>query len=520
MGEKADAILRAGTGTGLATLRPHPHLYQIHTWAWLDALSRAAGQTVRLGDVPDMAWDRLAETGFDIIYLLGMWQRSPAGRHIFRTDANSFPVFDHALPDWTVESVVGSPFSILDYVPDSRIGTWADVDDVRAKLHARGMRLILDFVPNHTGPDHPWIAAHPDRMMQGTEADFHHQPSDFLLIEPTGRPPYFVARGRDPYFEPWADTAQIDYFSESARTALIDVLKTIGSHCDGLRCDMAMLVLNEVFAGTWSHLLRDRPVPKREFWSDAIAALPPDFIWMAEVYWDMEAELQSLGFTYTYDKRLYDRLKTGNGWDLRAHLGADLAYQSRMARFLENHDEPRSAATFGRDKVRALALLIATLPGLRFFHQGQFTGKEIHLPMPLNRARDEPTDAGLSAHYEKVLKIAADPVFHGGEWSLIPVTGLDESSANLIAYRWQGDAGLRVVVINLSGGVAQAKIPVGEIKPEGQYDFADLLNETLYVRDSADLADGGLYVRLDGYQAHVFAVSEHREEAKASTAAP
>ena len=151
----ADDRTGQGAGRKWPALRPHPHLYQIHSWAWLDALSRAAGRPMKLGDVPDTAWDGLRETGFDIVYLMGIWQRSPAGRHIFRTDANSFAVFDHALPGWTLESVIGSPFSILDYVPDPRIGSWADIDAVREKLHARGMRLMLDFIPNHIGPDHP-----------------------------------------------------------------------------------------------------------------------------------------------------------------------------------------------------------------------------------------------------------------------------------------------------------------------------------------------------------------------------
>ena len=501
-------VIGADARAGPKPLRPHPHLYQIHCWAWLDELSRTAGHQLLLRDVPDEEWDRIRALGFDLVYLLGIWQRSPAGRHIFRTDAASFAVFNHALPGWTVESVIGSPFSILDYTPDARIGDWHDIDGVRAKLHARGMRLILDFIPNHLGPDHPWIGEHPDYLMQGREADFQHAPSDFLLIEPQGAAPYFIARGRDPYFAPWADTAQIDYFSQDARTALVDILRMIGRHCDGLRCDMAMLVLNGVFARTWTHLLRDRPMPEREFWSDAIAALPPDFVWMAEVYWDMEADLQALGFTYTYDKRLYDRLKIGNVGDIRGHLTADAAYQSHMARFLENHDEARSVPTFGRGRLPVLAALIATLPGLRFFHQGQFVGKTIHLPMPLNRAIDEPADMSLAQIYEQILTIGADPAFHSGDWALLPIDWLDESGGNLLAYRWKGSDGYRVVIVNLGSTAAQGRVRIAaDLVPSPHYDFDDVLNGALYPREHDDLAANGLYVRLEGYRAHVFAVT-------------
>ncbi len=504
----SDVSTRAQSGRGLRKTPAHPHLFQIHTWAWLDALSRDAGRTTMLRDVPDTEWDAVRDRGFDLVYLLGIWQRSPAGRHIFRTDAGSFPTFDRALPGWRVESVIGSPFSILDYVPDGRIGTWQDIDDVRAKLHARGMRLILDFVPNHIGPDHRWVIDHPDYLMQGTEADFHRNPSDFLLIEPDGKAPYYVARGRDPYFAPWADTAQVDYFNEAARAALVELLKTIGSHCDGLRCDMAMLILNDVFAKTWGHLLAGRPAPGGEFWTGAIAALPADFIWMAEVYWGMEARLQSLGFSYTYDKRLYDRLKAGNMSDIRGHLAADVGYQGHMARFLENHDEPRSVPTFGRDRVPVLAAMIATLPGLRFFHQGQFAGKTIHLPMPLNRAVDEPPDTALEKTYETILAIAADPAFHSGDWALLPVDWLDDSGNDLIAYRWQGADGYRLVVLNLGSAPAQGRIRLSDLPPSAHFEFADRLNGQTYQRDGGDLSANGLYVRLEGYQAHIFAVTE------------
>lgn len=498
------------TGTVPAVLRSHPHLYQINTWAWLDELSRTADRTVTLHDVPDREWDRLKDLGFDLIYLLGVWNHSKAGRHIFRTDPHAFETFDRALPGWTLGSVVGSPFSISGYSPDRRIGTWDDLDRVRSKLHARGMRLILDFIPNHVGPDHPWISQHPDYLMQGTERDFQHCPSDFLLIEPDGQAPYFIARGRDPYFDPWADTAQIDYFNPATRKALIEILKVVGSHCDGLRCDMAMLVLNDVFGRTWGHLLAERERPEREFWSDAIAALPDGFIWMAEVYWDMEADLQELGFTYTYDKRLYDRLKAADGSGVRGHLSAEVSYQSHMARFLENHDEPRSVPTFGRERVPVLAALIATLPGLRFFHQGQFVGKEIHLPMPLNRAIDEPPDMALAAIYEHILAIGADPAFHSGAWRLLEIEALDDSTANLLAYRWQGDEGYRAVILNLGPSTAQGRIRLaGELPPSAQYDFADRLNGETYIRDRSDLETNGLYVRLEGYRGHVFAVFAH-----------
>ena len=491
-----------------AALRAHPHLYQVNTWPWLDALSSAAGRRIALADVPDAEWDRLAALGFDYVYLLGIWKRSIAGRRMFRTDADGFARFDHALPGWTVESVVGSPFSIGDYEPDPRIGSWDDIDLVRSKLHARGMRLMVDFVPNHTGPDHVWIASRPDYFLQGREADFHRDPAAFLLIEPPGAPPLFIARGRDPYFAPWADTAQLDYFNPATRAAMIGVLKEIGRHADGVRCDMSMLVLNEVFARTWGPLLRDRPAPEGEFWTDAVAALPSDFLWMAEVYWGMEGALQALGFQFTYDKVLYDRLK-GDVAGVRAHLTAGIDWQSRMARFLENHDEERSVTAYGRERIPALMVLHATLPGLRFYHQGQFEGLRVHLPMPLSAAAAEWQDLELAAQYEKLLRLTDHPVFHDGEWRLLDVTAAsDDSNAALLAWRWKSGADYRLVVVNLGGASAQGRVCISHEIPGGpQLELVDTLDGHRYERSRAELDAHGLYVRLDANRAHIFAIT-------------
>lgn len=492
----------------LAPRRTHPHLYQINTWPWLDALSSAAGRTLRLADVPNAEWDRLAALGFDYVYLLGIWRRSIAGRRLFRTDSAAFARFDHALPGWTIESVVGSPFSIEDYVPDPRIGSWADLDAVRGKLHARGMRLMVDFVPNHTGPDHVWVATHPEYFLQGREEDFHRDPAAFLLIEPQGSRPLYIARGRDPYFAPWADTLQLDYFNPATRAAMVEVLKDIGRHADGVRCDMSMLVLNEVFTRTWEPLLHGRQAPVDEFWPAAIAALPSDFLWMAEVYWGMEGALQALGFQYTYDKVLYDRLK-GDAAGVRAHLTADSAWQGRMARFLENHDEERSVATFGRARIPALMVLIATLPGLRFFHQGQFEGLSMHLPMPLNAAKPEQPDDALAAEYEKLLRLADDPVFHEGDWKLLDVDAdSDASHTSLLAWRWKSGDAYRLVIVNLGGGAAQGRVRIAhEVPGSTQLTLTDTLNGQVYGRSRGDLDAHGLYVRLEAHRAHVFAVT-------------
>jgi hypothetical protein len=493
---------------GKFSYRAHPHLYEINTWVWLEELSSKYDHYLRLQEVPDEEWDRLADLGFDFVYLMGMWKRSLTGRQIFRTDQRNFPTFDAALPGWKMSDVVGSPFSIQDYTPDPRITTADGLREVHYQLRRRGMGLILDFVPNHTGFDHSWILQHPERYIQGTEEDFRADPTAFYLLEREGDASLFVARGRDPYFPSWSDVAQLNYFNPDCRQGMVGILKNIAQYCDGVRCDMAMLVTNEIFSRTWGRFLQPWPMPKTEFWEEATAALP-DFVWLAEVYWDLEWRMQELGFNFTYDKRLYDRLKEDSTGQTRAHLSADIGYQSKLARFLENHDEPRSAATFSSERIASVAMLLATLPGLRFYHHGQLDGKKTFVPMPLAKARPEPANPQIRELYERLLRFSDAEVFHSGEWKLLEVQPAgDDTFQDLIAYRCRHQQDCRVIVVNLAGRTAQGRVREAAVGASGNCVFYDLLDGKEYPWNRADLDTNGLYVRLAPNQAHAFEVKE------------
>jgi hypothetical protein len=488
--------------------RAHPHLYEINTWVWLEELSAKHGRCLRLQDVPGEEWDHLADLGFDFVYLMGVWRRSLIGRRIFRTDLRNFPNFDTALPAWKVRDVVGSPFSIQDYNPDPRIATAEGLSEVRNQLRRRGMGLILDFVPNHTGFDHPWVVQHPDRYIQGSEEDFRRDPAAFYLLEWQGDENLFIARGRDPYFPPWTDVAQLNYFNPECRQGMIDVLKNIAQFCDGVRCDMAMLVTNEIFSRTWGNFLKNWPAPATEFWAEAIAAAP-DMVWLAEVYWDMEWRMQELGFHFTYDKRLYDRLRDGSSGQVRAHLGADVRYQNKLARFIENHDEPRSAAVFPRETIAPVVTLLSTLPGMRFYHQGQLNGLKTFVPMPMAKAELESDDRQIRELYEQALRSADAEVFHAGEWQLLEVQPAeDDTFQDLIAYQWHYRSDNRLIVVNLGHRTAQGKVQRVALGESAQYLFCDRLNGSEYARERADIIQNGLYVKLAPYQAHSFEIRE------------
>jgi hypothetical protein len=490
--------------------RPHPHLYEINTWLWLEELSSHAGKRITLGTVPDQEWDLLKDLGFDLVWLMGIWKRSAVGRRIARTQPSLFSAYDEALPGWTLRDIAGSPYSIQEYVPDSHLGSWEELDALRTKLHARGMGLILDFVPNHTGFDHAWTQSHPEYYVTGALQDFRENPEAFYLVEREGNGPaeaVLLARGRDPYFPPWMDVAQLNYFEPGARRALIGELRHIAQHCDGVRCDMSMLELNEVFSRTWGWLLRGKSPPQEEFWADALAAVP-DFIWIAEVYWGLEGRMQELGFNFTYDKGLYDRLRASSAREIRLHLAADAGYQQRMVRFLENHDEARAAAAFPGEKLRAAAVLVATLPGMRFYHHGQLEGRRIRIPVQLGRAPAEASDPDACSFYETVLHLSGEEIFHQGEWRLIePAWAGDATYDSLIAYAWRHRDAARLIAVNLSPCDAQGRLHLGDLAESGHtYVFRDELHGVDYLRQGRELTEQGLYVRLAPYGCHWFSI--------------
>ena len=193
----------------------------------------------------------------------------------------------------------------------------------------------------------------------------------------------------------------------------METLADIAGQSDGVRCDMAMLLVNHVFERTWGGRAGERPAT--DYWSEVIAATKhsnPDFLFVAEAYWDLEWELQQQGFDYCYDKRLYDRLEHDTAESVRLHLCADRAYQRRLVRFIENHDEPRASSVFSPEEERAAAVTMATIPGAKLFHEGQFEGRRVRVPVFLARRPAEPVDPDLfgflpHAPQDRVAKVAA-----------------------------------------------------------------------------------------------------------------
>ena len=316
-----------------------------------------------------------------------------------------------------------------------------------------------------------------------------------------------LANGRDPYFPAWPDVVQLNAFAPELRTAVIDTLRDIADQCDGVRCDMAMLVMNEVFARTWGPMVGR--APDDDYWPTVITAVRrshSSFLFLAEAYWDLEWALQQQGFDYCYDKRLYDRLLHAEADQVRTHLEAGADYQQGLVRFVENHDEQRAAAAFGpRARVGAVAGL--TQAGMRLVHHGQLDGARVHLPVFLGRYPDEEGDAGLSEFYRVFLPLLSDPTFRTGTWRLCDRSGWpgDDRYRDLVTWCWDGSSRW-LVVVNLSGNDAAGLVHTPWDDLRGQdWALVDATNDLRFVRSGDDLVDG-LFVQLPAWGWHLFRV--------------
>lgn len=492
--------------TGEPNLPRYPALFQVNTRVRLRELGvrLSLGRSATLDDIPDADIDALARAGFDIVWLLGVWQTGPAAREVSRTKPDLLAEYRRVLPDVRDADIVGSPFAVRDYHVNADFGGDAALARLRERLRARDLRLMLDFVPNHVAPDHRWVDEHPDFFIAGTPEQLRDQPQNWGRIE-TAHGERILAFGRDPYFAGWSDTLQLNYGNPAVHDAMLAELTRIASQCDGLRCDMAMLELPDVFSRTWG-------IDAQPFWPRATAALHaahPGFTIMAEVYWDLEWVLLQQGFDYAYDKRLYDRLREGRARPVREHLSAGLDFQDHLARFLENHDEPRAAATFEPDEQRAAAVVTFFAPGLRFFHQGQREGRRVRIPMQLGRGPNEATDSQLAAFYDRLLACLDQPAFRDGKWQLLnamPAWDGNPTNDDFIVYAWSdpGDA-RRLVVVNYAAHQSQCYVVLPWPDLAGSaWRLGDVLGGAVYERDGSDLVERGLFLDLPAWGHQVF----------------
>lgn len=487
----------------------NPKLYEINTRVWISKFS-TPDKRATLVNIPAEIWKNLSDKGINIIWLMGIWKTCPDTVKKYCFEDFLIRNYDKALRDWKEGDVIGSPYAIDEYDVLPELGTLEHLRLLRKELNSRGLKLFLDFVPNHFNAGSSLIKTNPEIFLEVDEEIYKRDPHTFFNPEDTGR---FFAHGRDPFFPAWQDTIQVNYYSPEAIEFMTSTLLNIAQFCDGVRCDMAMLALDNVFSNTWSGVLSKmgHKKPAVVFWKYAIQKVKekyPEFIFMAEAYWDLEWELQQLGFDYTYDKRLTDRLLDGNVPEIKAHLQADHSFQIKSVRFIENHDEERAMTSFGKYKSQAAAVIISTLKGMRFYHDGQFEGRKIKLPVQLGRdAIEHPVDCMVD-FYTRLMQITKAEVFQSGDWRLInvlPAWSDNLTYENIMAWLWTYADQNRLVVVNYSDIHSQCRIKLDVRGFDDSFKITDLLTGSEYLRSTEEVFHQGLYIDLKGYQSHIFA---------------
>jgi len=508
-------MTNAGSVPAMSTTAPL--LYEVYTRQWLSSLSRRRGREIDLWGVPEDELNGWAARGFTHIWLMGLWPTGAKSRQEALHHADLRRAYDDALPGWTDADVGGGPYAISAYHVPPALGGDDALTAFRKRLAERGLKLVLDFVPNHTGLDHAWAIQRPHLYIGA--------PTDAGVVIPEATRvkgawgERLIAHGKDPYFAGWTDTLQIDHRRPEARRAMIEQLEKVAARCDGVRCDMAMLVLRDVFAKTWAHVPTMNAQGQAidavdgEFWAEAIAAVRarrPDFLFLAEAYWDLEDRLVELGFDHVYDKKLYDLVMHQDRGAAR-HLRALGPRNARRAHFLENHDEPRAHARLPLSAHRGAALLTLALPGLRLLHDGQLEGRRRFARIQLSRRLREEPDPAIHELYATLLAALAGTAVSQGTGVLLDVVAAwpgNESHEDLTVVQWQrddDDTACDLVVVNHAAHRAQGYArPRARGLAGGRWQLQDVLGPERHERHGDELVERGLYLDVAEHAAQLF----------------
>lgn len=431
----------------------HPSLYEINTRVLLKSL----GDDAQLRDIPAKYWKGLQKKGIDWVWLMGIWEIQERALDPHLIPDGMMDDFRKLLPDLHDDDICGSPYAIHDYTVDTDIGDADQLRELRKQLHKIGMKLMLDFVPNHLGAHCRYLHIHPEYFIEVENESYAQDRKTFY--QPHAGVERYFAHGKDPYFDAWQDTVQVNYANPDVHLWMTETLKSIAGMCDGVRCDMAMLPVRRIFQKTWGHLVPQAEFMD-EFWPEPIRqvkARAPEFLFLAECYWDMEAELMEMGFDYCYDKVFYDRMTDAEPDRMRQHFHAEEWWLQRTARFLENHDEHRAAHALELPRHMATAALVACGPGMRFWHMGQWEGRRKKIPVQLHRLPQDSSCGCLltsssekvvcrciAAFYERMFRITHIPILREGEWQTIR----EPAAPGLIFWLWKYQKEKVIVVIN------------------------------------------------------------------------
>lgn len=492
----------------------HRLVYQIDIREFIYRLNQLKNRQHSLKHLPNDFFEELKNLGVEFFWPVGIYEPSQLSREISCSMKELHKKYYDSLPDWKEDDVIGSPYAITQYKISSKFGGEEAYKKFRAKLKNKfNLKIILDFVPNHFAIDSPVTQKHPEFFIQAPANNEKINQNEFISLTIKGKE-YLIAHGKEPYSPVWKDTLQLDYRSKNVQDFMIKELLKLSEKCDGVRCDMSMLLLSDIFYNNW----KDYPLPEdyipaaKEFWYEAIKKVKrenPEFVFIGEVYWSRENDLLELGFDYVYEKKLYDMLIDNRVDIINEYIKKVFSYQRKRLLFIENHDEQRSAYIFPIEKLKAVATLIYTLPSMKLIHDGQLEGKKFHHAIQLKRLHKEDTNAELKNFYNRLFdSIKKSSIINGYFKFLQPLPAWEGNPAyyNFVTFFYE-DENLKkdLVVINLSPYQSQCRVKIESYDLIGKnFLIKDRLSDEEYIRNGDEMFNKGLYLDLKPYQSQIF----------------
>lgn len=434
-------------------------LLEITTRPFLYIISQKySRQITKINQIPESEFDEWKNKGFDWIWMMGIWQIGEYGLNHDRTNPNRIKKYNQICPDWKPEDVIGSPYSIVSYTINPELGTEDDILWLRKELNQRGMKLMLDFVPNHTAFDSYEIT-------KENKIDFYvHFPDNVDIKEANLTEeqferiygPHKIAFAGCLDWKPWTDVAQLNYMNEEMRKSRIEILMKIASQCDGIRCDVADAILNDAFWKKWHFELEKSGYSQltTEFWADSISAVKSKYkncIFLAESNYDSNGELKKCGFDYVYDRLVFTQFEKEEKFDFKVieNVVNDPEIH-RYSHMIENHDECRSLKTCSYDPIKehCAAIIALTIPGLHFFNQDQWCGYRYEIGVHLRRAIKEEPNNEFITFYNKLFNILKMDILRSGNYSVIKLKDFSEKS--VLSWKYEKNGNFVSIFVNLS----------------------------------------------------------------------
>ena len=421
---------------------PNLVLMAKNVYVWLHQLSQKHQRPIdRLDQIPDDELETLAQWGFSGLWLIGLWERSPASRTIKQLCGNP--------------EAVASAYSLYDYQIAADLGGEEAYNNLRDRAWQRGIRMASDMVPNHVGIYSRWVVEHPDWFISLDHSPFpaysfngpdlsederlgifvedhYYDRTDAAVVFKrvdrwTGTEKY-IYHGNDGTSMPWNDTAQLNYLNPEVREAVIQTILHVARHFPVIRFDAAMTLTKKHFQRLWfpepgtggaiatraDHGLTradfDAAMPL-EFWRevvDRVAAEAPDTLLLAEAFWLLEGYfVRTLGMHRVYNSAFMNMLRDEDNGKYRSVIKNTLEFDpeilKRFVNFMNNPDEETSVAQFGKgDKYFGICTMMATIPGLPMFGHGQIEGLAEKYGMEYRRAYwDEQADGYLVERHQR-----------------------------------------------------------------------------------------------------------------------